>query len=122
MEYGAHLPLIEFDGARRSLAELRAYALQAAALDYRFLCVNDHLLFARPWLDGPTAPSVGPHVGEIELDRRLEGRVLGGGKGYDGDARSTGGSQRFAARGGGEPRCGAEAVGPGFLVARTRVD
>ena len=55
MDYGAHLPLIEFDGARRTLADLRAYARCAAALDYRYLCANDHLLFGRPWLDGPTA-------------------------------------------------------------------
>ena len=55
MEYGAHLPLIEFEGARRTLADLRAYARRAAALGYRYLCANDHLLFGRPWLDGPTA-------------------------------------------------------------------
>ena len=55
MQYGAHLPLIAFDGAVRRLSDLCAYAKQAAALDYRFLCANDHLLFARPWLDGPTA-------------------------------------------------------------------
>ena len=55
MDYGAHLPLIEFDGAGRTLADLRAYARRAAALGYRYLCANDHLLFARPWLDGPTA-------------------------------------------------------------------
>ena len=55
MEYGAHLPLIQFDAARPTLADLRAYARRAAALEYRFLCANDHLLFRRPWLDGPTA-------------------------------------------------------------------
>jgi alkanesulfonate monooxygenase SsuD/methylene tetrahydromethanopterin reductase-like flavin-dependent oxidoreductase (luciferase family) len=55
MQYGAHLPLIAFDGERRTLAQLRAFAQQAAALDYRFLCANDHLLFSRPWLDGPIA-------------------------------------------------------------------
>jgi|Tabmets5t2r1_1033131.scaffolds.fasta_scaffold00026_16 alkanesulfonate monooxygenase SsuD/methylene tetrahydromethanopterin reductase-like flavin-dependent oxidoreductase (luciferase family) len=55
MEYGAHLPLIEFDGAPRTFAGLRAYAQGAAALGYRYLCVNDHVLFGRPWLDGPTA-------------------------------------------------------------------
>ena len=55
MEYGAHLPLIEFEGARRTLAGLREYARRAAALEYRYLCANDHLLFGRPWLDGPTA-------------------------------------------------------------------
>ncbi len=55
MEYGAHLPLIELDGGGRTLPELRAYAARAAALEYRFLCANDHLVFSRPWLDGPTA-------------------------------------------------------------------
>ena len=55
MEYGVHLPLIEFEGAGQTLADLRAYARHAAALGYRYLCANDHLLFGRPWLDGPTA-------------------------------------------------------------------
>jgi alkanesulfonate monooxygenase SsuD/methylene tetrahydromethanopterin reductase-like flavin-dependent oxidoreductase (luciferase family) len=55
MEYGAHLPLIAFDSASWTLADLRAYARHAAAFDYRFLCANDHLFFGRPWLDGPTA-------------------------------------------------------------------
>jgi alkanesulfonate monooxygenase SsuD/methylene tetrahydromethanopterin reductase-like flavin-dependent oxidoreductase (luciferase family) len=55
MEYGAHLPLIQFEGAGQTLGDLRAFARRAAALEYRYLCVNDHLLFGRPWLDGPTA-------------------------------------------------------------------
>jgi alkanesulfonate monooxygenase SsuD/methylene tetrahydromethanopterin reductase-like flavin-dependent oxidoreductase (luciferase family) len=54
VEYGAHLPLIGL-GASRSLAALKAYARTAAALGFRYLCANDHLLFSRPWLDGPTA-------------------------------------------------------------------
>jgi alkanesulfonate monooxygenase SsuD/methylene tetrahydromethanopterin reductase-like flavin-dependent oxidoreductase (luciferase family) len=55
MQYGAHLPLIAFDGVAWTLADLSAYARRAAALEYRFLCANDHLVFGRPWLDGPTA-------------------------------------------------------------------
>ncbi len=55
MEFGAHLPLIDFGGGSPSLADLRAYVEGAAALGYTFLCANDHLLFSRPWLDGPTA-------------------------------------------------------------------
>ena len=55
MQYGAHLPLIEFEGARRTLADLRQYAKRASDLGYRYLCANDHLLFGRPWIDGPTA-------------------------------------------------------------------
>jgi alkanesulfonate monooxygenase SsuD/methylene tetrahydromethanopterin reductase-like flavin-dependent oxidoreductase (luciferase family) len=55
MEYGAHLPLIAFERAAWTLADICAYARRAAALEYRFLCANDHLFFGRPWLDGPTA-------------------------------------------------------------------
>jgi alkanesulfonate monooxygenase SsuD/methylene tetrahydromethanopterin reductase-like flavin-dependent oxidoreductase (luciferase family) len=54
VEYGAHLPLIDL-GAPRSLPALRAYVGAAARLGYRYLCANDHLVFSRPWLDGPTA-------------------------------------------------------------------
>jgi len=55
MEYGAHLPLIELDGAPRALGDICGYARRADELGYRYLCANDHLLFSRPWLDGPTA-------------------------------------------------------------------
>jgi alkanesulfonate monooxygenase SsuD/methylene tetrahydromethanopterin reductase-like flavin-dependent oxidoreductase (luciferase family) len=54
VEYGAHLPLIDL-GTGPSLPALRAYVRAAASLGYRHLCANDHLLFGRPWLDGPTA-------------------------------------------------------------------
>ena len=53
-EYGAHLPLADM-GSRPTLAGVKAYARAADALGYRYLCANDHLLFSRPWLDGPTA-------------------------------------------------------------------
>jgi len=55
MEYGAHLPLIDFDSTPRTLEDICAYARAAAELGFRFLCANDHMLFTRPWLDGPTA-------------------------------------------------------------------
>ncbi len=54
VEIGAHLPLIPFSGTP-SLAELRRYAATASRLGYRWLSANDHLVFRRPWLDGPTA-------------------------------------------------------------------
>ena len=63
MEYGAHLPLIEL-GASRSLSALKAYVRTAATLGFRYLCANDHLLFSRPWLDGPTA--LAALIGESE--------------------------------------------------------
>ena len=55
MEIGAHLPLIPFSAEAASLAGLRAYAGAASRLGYRWLSANDHLVFRRPWLDGPTA-------------------------------------------------------------------
>jgi alkanesulfonate monooxygenase SsuD/methylene tetrahydromethanopterin reductase-like flavin-dependent oxidoreductase (luciferase family) len=42
-------------GAGFSLAGLKTFARAADALGYRYLCANDHLVFTRPWLDGPTA-------------------------------------------------------------------
>jgi hypothetical protein len=54
MEVGAHLPLIDF-GTRASLRGLKDYVRAAADLGYGYLCANDHLLYSRPWLDGPTA-------------------------------------------------------------------
>jgi alkanesulfonate monooxygenase SsuD/methylene tetrahydromethanopterin reductase-like flavin-dependent oxidoreductase (luciferase family) len=54
VEYGVHLPLIDL-GTPPSMPALTAYVRRAASLGYRYLCANDHLLFGRPWLDGPTA-------------------------------------------------------------------
>jgi alkanesulfonate monooxygenase SsuD/methylene tetrahydromethanopterin reductase-like flavin-dependent oxidoreductase (luciferase family) len=53
VEYGAHLPLIDL-GTSWSLPALKAYVGAVARLGYRYLCANDHLVFGRPWLDGPT--------------------------------------------------------------------
>src|SRR3989304_4651606 len=55
MEFGAHLPIVGFDGRSWSLERLRAYATSAERLGFRYLCVNDHLVFSRPWLDCLTA-------------------------------------------------------------------
>jgi alkanesulfonate monooxygenase SsuD/methylene tetrahydromethanopterin reductase-like flavin-dependent oxidoreductase (luciferase family) len=53
LEYGVHLPLLDVGGPR-SLPAFRAYVRAAVGLGYRYLCANDHLVFDRPWLDGPT--------------------------------------------------------------------
>jgi alkanesulfonate monooxygenase SsuD/methylene tetrahydromethanopterin reductase-like flavin-dependent oxidoreductase (luciferase family) len=55
MQFGAHLPLISFTGEQRSLDDLLAFTDAARELGYSHLCTNDHLVFERPWLDGPTA-------------------------------------------------------------------
>ena len=55
MEYGAHLPLLSFQGESRMLDNLNVFTETARDAGYQFLCSNDHLVFSRPWLDGPTA-------------------------------------------------------------------
>lgn len=55
MDFGAHLPLIDFDGRGFALAALLSYADTARSLGYAAVAANDHLVFRRPWLDGPTA-------------------------------------------------------------------
>ncbi len=55
VEFGVHLPLIDLDGRPSTLARLTAYTREAAGLGFRYLCANDHLVYRRPWLDGPTA-------------------------------------------------------------------
>ena len=55
MEYGAHLPLIDFDNHGWTPGELASYTESARQLGYRFISANDHLVFRRPWLDGIVA-------------------------------------------------------------------
>jgi probable F420-dependent oxidoreductase len=56
MRYGAHLPVLDFGlGVPFALPGLLEYARNAERLGYETLTVNDHLVYSRPWLDGPTA-------------------------------------------------------------------
>lgn len=55
MDYGAHLPLIDLDRQPWTLHRLLEYAQTAESIGFRALSANDHLVFGRPWLDGPTA-------------------------------------------------------------------
>jgi alkanesulfonate monooxygenase SsuD/methylene tetrahydromethanopterin reductase-like flavin-dependent oxidoreductase (luciferase family) len=55
MDFGAHLPLMDFGGHPYTFRHLAHYTETAARLGFRALSVNDHMAFAVPWLDGPTA-------------------------------------------------------------------
>src|ERR687893_2138908 len=55
MDYGAHLPLIALDRQPWTLNRLLKYTEMAESVGFQALSVNDHLVFPRPWLDGPTA-------------------------------------------------------------------
>jgi alkanesulfonate monooxygenase SsuD/methylene tetrahydromethanopterin reductase-like flavin-dependent oxidoreductase (luciferase family) len=68
MRYGAHLPLIDFDGQGWQPSTLPAYVRTARELGYDTITANDHLVFARPWLDGIVALA---SVVEVSGDMRL---------------------------------------------------
>ena len=79
MEFGVHLPLISIAGEQRSLDDLLAFTEAARDLGYTHLCANDHLVFSRPWLDGPTAlAAVLAHSGQMTLATTVTVPVLRG--------------------------------------------
>ena len=55
MDYGAHLPVIDFGFRKFSLEWLSAYVRTARDLGFKAVLANDHLIYSRPWLDAPTA-------------------------------------------------------------------
>jgi len=68
MEFGLHLPLLDFGGHPFTLDHLVTYAAAGRELGFRALSANDHLIFSRPWLDGPTAlAAVLSHSGDMDL-------------------------------------------------------
>ena len=68
MDFGAHLPLMDFGGQTYSLGHLTEYVDAARRLGFAAVSANDHLAFAVPWLDGPTALAVAlGHAGQMTL-------------------------------------------------------
>lgn len=55
MDFGLHLPLMDFGGNPFTLEHLIEYAETGQQLGFRALAANDHMVFSKPWLDGPTA-------------------------------------------------------------------
>jgi alkanesulfonate monooxygenase SsuD/methylene tetrahydromethanopterin reductase-like flavin-dependent oxidoreductase (luciferase family) len=79
MEFGVHLPLISLAGEQRSLADLLAFTETARDFGYTHLCANDHLVFSRPWLDGPTTlAAMVAHSGQMTLATTVAVPVLRG--------------------------------------------
>jgi alkanesulfonate monooxygenase SsuD/methylene tetrahydromethanopterin reductase-like flavin-dependent oxidoreductase (luciferase family) len=68
LDYGAHLPVIDFGFQRFSLARLSAYVQTARDLGFKAVSTNDHLISARPWLDAPTALAASlSHSGDMAV-------------------------------------------------------
>ena len=63
-----HLPLADLGDGTPSLAQLHAYVARARALGFSTVAANDHLVWRRPWLDGPTALAAVAHAaGDLTL-------------------------------------------------------
>ena len=68
LDYGAHLPVIDFGFHKFSLEWLSAYVRTARDLGFKALSTNDHLIHSRPWLDAPTAlVAIISHSGNIAV-------------------------------------------------------
>ena len=68
MDFGAHLPLMDFGGNPYTLDHLIGYTKTVERLGFAAVSVNDHLVFSVPWLDGPTAlAAVLEHTGSMDL-------------------------------------------------------
>jgi alkanesulfonate monooxygenase SsuD/methylene tetrahydromethanopterin reductase-like flavin-dependent oxidoreductase (luciferase family) len=68
MDFGVHLPLIDFGDGLGTMDDLCAYTGTAAELGYSTVSANDHLVWQKPWLDGPTAlTTVVQHAGTMTL-------------------------------------------------------
>lgn len=68
MDYGLHLPLLDFGNNPFTLEHLITYAETAQQLGFSALAANDHLVYSKPWLDGPTAlATVLAHSGHMDL-------------------------------------------------------
>ena len=68
MEFGLHLPLMDFGSNPYTLDYLLSYVETGRELGYQALAANDHLVYSKPWLDGPTAlAAVLSHSGRMDL-------------------------------------------------------
>jgi probable F420-dependent oxidoreductase len=68
LDYGAHLPVIDFGNQEYSLARLCTYVRTARELGFKAISTNDHLIHSRPWLDAPTAlAAILSHSGDMAV-------------------------------------------------------
>src|SRR6266550_4585164 len=79
MDYGAHLPVIDFGNQGFSLEGLSAYVRTARDLGFKAVSTNDHLIHSRPWLDAPTAlAAILSHSGNMAVGTSIVLSVVRG--------------------------------------------
>lgn len=68
MRLGVHLPLADLGDGLPTADGLRTYVRAADELGFSTVAANDHLVWRRPWIDGPTALAcVSPAAGDMAL-------------------------------------------------------
>ena len=68
LQLAAHLPLIQFDDSPVTGDRILGSVEAAARLGFWGVSANDHVIFSRPWVDGPTALAMSiPSSGELRL-------------------------------------------------------
>lgn len=68
MRLGVHLPLADLGDGLPTADDLRTYVRTADELGFSTVAANDHLVWRRPWIDGPTALAcVSPAAGDMVL-------------------------------------------------------
>ena len=79
MDFGVHLPLMQFGEEALSLERLAGAVDAARECGFAAISANDHFIFQTPWLDGPTAlASMIERSGEMTLATTLSLAVLRG--------------------------------------------
>jgi alkanesulfonate monooxygenase SsuD/methylene tetrahydromethanopterin reductase-like flavin-dependent oxidoreductase (luciferase family) len=68
LRLAAHLPLIDFGGGPVTRSRIVETVEAAVDLDLWGISANDHVIFSRPWLDGPSALAMSiPSSGSLRL-------------------------------------------------------
>lgn len=80
MQTAVHLPQFDLTGDRRpGIGQVLEVAQAARDLGFSAVSANDHLAFARPWMDGPTMlAAVAREIGDLELATTVALPVLRG--------------------------------------------
>ncbi|MDA0162910.1 LLM class flavin-dependent oxidoreductase [Solirubrobacter ginsenosidimutans] len=126
MDLGVHLPLLAFAGEPLSAERVGDVAETARECGFAALAANDHLVFQRPWLDGPTAlASVIERSGSMTLATTASLAVVRGPVAVAKALAATdllSGGRLIAAIGAGSSRHDYEAVGIPFEERWARYD
>jgi probable F420-dependent oxidoreductase len=79
LDYGVHLPVIDFGNEGFSLDRLCAYVQTARELGFKAVSSNDHLIHSRPWLDAPSAlAAILSHSGNMAVGTSIALLVVRG--------------------------------------------